>query len=109
MIADEVYDALMYDGKKYHPFAGYKDNWERTMTIYSAGKLLNCTGWKLGWIIGPKAPVKEATLMHEIAIYNVNVPGQAAIAKSLPLIHTPYQGKPTYIDYQRSIYQSTKD
>ena len=75
MIADEVYDALMYDGKTYHPFAKYKDNWERTMTVYSAGKLLNCTGWKLGWIIGPKAPVKEATLMHEVAIYNVNVPG----------------------------------
>ena len=65
----------MYDGKEYQPFAKYGNNFERTMTIYSAGKLLNCTGWKLGWIIGPERPVYEATLMHEVSIYNVNVPG----------------------------------
>jgi len=45
------------------------------LTVYSAGKLLNCTGWKLGWIIGPEEIVRQATLIHESFIYNVNVPG----------------------------------
>lgn len=75
VVSDDVYYELTYDGRKHISFASYKNNWERTLTVYSAGKLFNCTGWKLGWVVGPPEPIKEAALMHEISIYNVNVPG----------------------------------
>jgi aspartate/methionine/tyrosine aminotransferase len=75
VISDDVYDSLIFDNKEYQSFSAYGDNWDRTLTIYSAGKLMNCTGWKVGWTIGPSIPVREVCLAHESAIFNLNVPG----------------------------------
>lgn len=27
--------------------------WDRTVTVSSAGKTFSCTGWKIGWVVGP--------------------------------------------------------
>jgi len=54
VLSDEVYDYLTFDGLKHVPFASIEDNWDRTVTVYSGGKLFNCTGWKVGWAIGPQ-------------------------------------------------------
>lgn len=83
VISDDVYDFLTFDGRSHIPFASYGNNWERTVTLYSAGKLMNCTGWKIGWVVGPPAPVKQAALIHEAAVFNLNVPGQVAVGWSL--------------------------
>lgn len=45
--------------------------------------MMNCTGWKVGWAIGPADLIKNVCLVHEAAVFNNNVPGQIAIAKSL--------------------------
>ena len=52
-IHDAVYADLIYDGHQNHWFATLSNNWERTITIVSAGKLFNATGWRIGWAIGP--------------------------------------------------------
>jgi aspartate/methionine/tyrosine aminotransferase len=44
-------------------FANIGNNWERTITIYSGGKLINATGWKIGWVIANK---KLMTLLNPI-------------------------------------------
>lgn len=53
VLSDEVYDFLTFDGLEHVRFATIGDNWERTISIYSGGKKLNATGWKVGWAIGP--------------------------------------------------------
>ena len=53
VISDDVYDFLTFDDRKCTTFAAYENNWERTVTLFSAGKLMNATGWKIGWLIGP--------------------------------------------------------
>lgn len=61
VIADEVYWFLPFDGKKHIPFAAFsEDNWKRTISVYSAGKMFNATGWKVGWSIGPAPLIKQA-------------------------------------------------
>ena len=45
--------------------------------------MLNCTGWKVGWSIGPKDLIKNISLVHESACFCLNVPGQVALANSL--------------------------
>ena len=32
-------------------FASIGDNWKKTITIFSGGKLFAATGWKIGWIV----------------------------------------------------------
>jgi aspartate/methionine/tyrosine aminotransferase len=84
VITDDVYFHLPFDGRKHVSFASYsKSNWEKTITIFSAGKMLNCTGWKIGWAIGPSRLIKQAMFVHEAMSFNTNVPGQIAIARSL--------------------------
>jgi aspartate/methionine/tyrosine aminotransferase len=53
VLSDEVYDFLTFDGLEHIRFATIGDNWHRTVSIYSGGKKLNATGWKIGWAIGP--------------------------------------------------------
>jgi len=50
---DAVYSEFTYDGHKHEWFASMFNNWERTITIISAGPLMNCSAWRIGWAIGP--------------------------------------------------------
>lgn len=58
VLSDEVYFHLAFDQKQHLHFTSYGKNWERTITVFSAGKLLNSTGWKIGWAIGPAQLIK---------------------------------------------------
>jgi aspartate/methionine/tyrosine aminotransferase len=56
VFSDDVYFHLPLSkdqGLDYNIFAAYKNNWQRTLTFYSVGKLFSCTGWKVGWVFGP--------------------------------------------------------
>lgn len=78
-----MYYFLPYDNREHHLFANIGDNYKKTVTIFSAGKMMNCTGWKVGWAIGPQDIIKNIAAVHEAAVFNLNVPGQVAIANSL--------------------------
>jgi N-succinyldiaminopimelate aminotransferase len=52
VIADEVYERLTFDGHGHLPIGGYPGMAQRTVTISSAAKMFNCTGWKIGWACG---------------------------------------------------------
>ena len=52
MITDEVYEQLVFDGRRHLPLANYPGMADRTITISSAAKMFNCTGWKIGWACG---------------------------------------------------------
>jgi len=54
VLFDSVYNFLTYDYRRHHFFTTIGKNWERTITIFSGGKLANATGWKVGWMIAPK-------------------------------------------------------
>eukprot|EP01049_Picozoa_sp_SAG25_P016732 SAG25_NODE_3977_length_914_cov_1.866258_1_plen_179_part_00 len=57
---------------------------ERTITIHSAGKLLNCTGWRVGWLSSHSAElVAAASLYRGFCTYCAPVPLQAAVATAL--------------------------
>jgi len=69
VLSDEVYDFLTFDNLKHIPFSTIRDNWLRTITVYSGGKLLNATGWKVGWMIGPQKLVYLASILSNTTYY----------------------------------------
>ena len=83
VISDEVYGFVTFGGREHQPFANLGHNWDRTVTIYSGGKMLNCAGWKVGWAIGPAPIIRQATLINDAQHQVNNVPGQVAMAKSM--------------------------
>jgi len=83
VFSDEVYDFLPFDGKEHVPFALCGDNWKRTVSVYSAGKLFNCTGWKVGWGIGPEAIMRMGGIIYSTVTYTLNTPAQVAIGNCI--------------------------
>ena len=60
VICDEVYYLFPFDRKQHYSFANFDQNFKKTITVFSAGKMLNVTGWKVGWCIGPENLIKAA-------------------------------------------------
>ena len=82
-ISDEVYAHLTYDGVEHVSIATLPGMAERTLRISSAGKLLNCTGWKIGWLTGPAHLVAGARTARQYMSFTVASPLQPAVAHAL--------------------------
>ncbi|MDT0307092.1 aminotransferase class I/II-fold pyridoxal phosphate-dependent enzyme [Streptomyces sp. DSM 44917] len=82
VVTDEVYEHLVYDGR-HRPIATLPGMRERTLTISSAGKTFNVTGWKVGWITGPARLVAAVASVKQWLTYASGTPYQEAIALML--------------------------
>lgn len=83
VITDEVYEALTFDGHEHLPLAGYPGMAERTVTISSAAKMFNVTGWKIGWACGPAELIAGVRAAKQYLTYVGGSPFQPAVAHAL--------------------------
>ena len=83
VIADEVYETLTFDGFKHIPLASYPGMAERTVTISSAAKMFNVTGWKIGWACAPANLIAGIRAAKQYLSYVGGAPFQPAVAKAL--------------------------
>ena len=83
VITDEVYEHLVFDGRRHLPLAGFDGLAERTVTISSAGKMFNCTGWKIGWACGPAELIAGVRAAKQYLSYVGGAPFQPAVALAL--------------------------
>ncbi|WRT66115.1 uncharacterized protein IL334_003068 [Kwoniella shivajii] len=83
VIADEVYDCMVYDGKTHTRIATLPGMWERTLTVGSGGKSFACTGWRIGWLIGPPQLTSATLAAHSRIVFCTNSPMQEAVAIGL--------------------------
>jgi aspartate/methionine/tyrosine aminotransferase len=82
IISDEIYEHLLYDGATAPSLPvvvpGLAD---QTIIINGVAKTYAMTGWRVGWMIGPKDVIKAATNLQSHLTSNVsNVSQRAAIA-----------------------------
>jgi N-succinyldiaminopimelate aminotransferase len=84
VIADEVYEHLVFDGRAHTPIATLPGMRERTVTISSAGKTFSVTGWKIGWVCAPPALVAAVRTVKQFLTYVNGAPFQPAVAQVLP-------------------------
>jgi N-succinyldiaminopimelate aminotransferase len=85
VIADEVYEHLLFDNAQHIPIATLPGMFERTVTISSAGKLFSATGWKIGWVYGHPDLMEGVARAHQFITFAVHHPTQEAIAYALNL------------------------
>jgi N-succinyldiaminopimelate aminotransferase len=83
VITDEVYEQLVFDGRRHLPLAGYPGMAERTVTISSAAKMFNVTGWKIGWACGPADLIAGVRAAKQFLTYVGGAPFQPAVAQAL--------------------------
>jgi len=82
IIADEIYEHLLYDGATAPSLPVVVPRLaETTIIINGVAKTYAMTGWRVGWMIGPKDVIKAATNLQSHLTSNVsNVSQRAAIA-----------------------------
>jgi aspartate/methionine/tyrosine aminotransferase len=82
VLSDEIYEHLVYDGiETASILALCPDLADRTVIVNGVAKTYAMTGWRVGWLIGPKDIVAAGTNLQSHATSNVaNVSQRAAIA-----------------------------
>ena len=83
VISDEVYERLTFDGRTHLPIGSYPGMAERTVTISSAAKMFNCTGWKIGWACGAPGLIAGVRAAKQYLSYVGGAPFQPAVAYAL--------------------------
>lgn len=102
VITDEVYEHLVFDGRQHVPLAGFDGMTERTITISSAAKMFNCTGWKIGWACGPAQLIAGMRAAKQYLSYVGGAPFQPAVALAL-------EQEGAWVDDLRATLQARRD
>jgi aspartate aminotransferase len=82
VVTDEIYEHLTYDGVPFTSIATAAPSLgDKVVILNGVAKTYAMTGWRVGWMIGPRDLVKAATNLQSHATSNVsNVPQMAALA-----------------------------
>ena len=82
VITDEIYEHLLYDNAKAPSICvAVPELADRTIILNGVAKTYAMTGWRVGWMIGPKSVIKAATNLQSHLSSNVsNISRRAAIA-----------------------------
>ena len=83
VVSDEVYEHIIFDGRKHLSPAMHPDLYERTFVCSSFGKTFHTTGWKLGYCLAPKALTTEFRKAHQWITFSCPTPMQYAFADFL--------------------------
>ncbi|MCF8339856.1 MAG: aminotransferase class I/II-fold pyridoxal phosphate-dependent enzyme [Chitinophagaceae bacterium] len=91
IISDEVYEHLIYDGLQHLSIMRYADLMERSFVCFSFGKVFNCTGWKLGYMVAPTTLTNAFRKIHQFNCFSCFTPAQVALSEFM-------KQKSTYLD-----------
>lgn len=85
ILSDEVYEHIIFDGKKHESVSRYPALAERSFVIGSFGKTFHATGWKVGYILAPENLMREFRKVHQYNVFTVNTPVQLALAEFMKI------------------------
>jgi aspartate aminotransferase len=84
VLTDEIYEHLVYGDARFSSLpALVPEAADRCVVVNGVAKTYAMTGWRVGWLVGPKDVVKGATNLQSHATSNVNNIAQAAALAAL--------------------------
>ncbi|WP_438034148.1 methionine aminotransferase [Sorangium sp. So ce204] len=81
VVGDEVYEHILFDGRRHESLARYPELSDRSVVISSFGKTYHTTGWKVGYCAAPQALSAEIQRVHQFVTFAVNGAIQHAYAE----------------------------
>src|SRR5437868_9593239 len=82
-ISDEIYEHIIYDGRKHVPIATIEGMADRTVTLNGLSKTFSVTGWRVGWTISPPSLTGAIRKVHDFLTVGAPAPLQEAGAVAL--------------------------
>ena len=82
-VADEVYEHIVFDGRRHVSLASDPEVADRAVVISSFGKTYHTTGWKVGYCAAPRTLSEEIQKVHQFVTFTVNGALQLAYADAV--------------------------
>ncbi len=80
VISDEIYEHIIFDGRKHESALSIPGAKERTILIGGFSKSWSMTGWRLGWVVAPREVAEKiANIQLNVASCPVSFAQYAAI------------------------------
>jgi methionine aminotransferase len=102
VLSDEVYESLVFDGRRHAGVLSNARLRERAFAVFSFGKTYNATGWKVGYCVAAPALTAEFRKVHQFLTFAVSTPVQHAIADFM-------REAPAFPDEIAPFYQARRD
>jgi aspartate/methionine/tyrosine aminotransferase len=84
IIADEIYEKLVYDGYRFYSVASLGEKIrQKTILINGVSKAYSMTGWRIGWAIGPREIISGMNAVQSHTTSNANSVAQMASLEAL--------------------------
>jgi len=82
-VCDEVYEHILFDGRKHLPLMAFDGMRERCVRIGSAGKTFSMTAWKVGYVTAAPNLLTPISKAHQFVTFTTPRNLQAAVAFGL--------------------------
>ena len=82
-VCDEVWEHVVFDGRRHLPLMALPGMRERTVKIGSAGKIFSLTGWKVGWACAVPPIAQAIAKAHAFLTFTTSPNLQRAVAYGL--------------------------
>ena len=102
LLSDEVYEHIVFDGRRHESALRHPALRERAFVVSSFGKTYHCTGWKVGYCIAPSALSAELRKVHQYNVFCTFAPAQHAFAEML-------RAEPEHDERLGAFYQEKRD
>ncbi len=80
VLSDEVYEHIIFDGRRHESVLAHAELAERSFAISSFGKTYHITGWKVGYCIAPPTLSAEFRKVHQYLTFSTFTAAQYALA-----------------------------
>ena len=101
IVSDEIYEDIVFDGRQHVSFLDHTPT-DRVFVIGGASKSYAMTGWRLGWLICPRAAATLASKLQEPVVSCAPSPSQAAAEAALA-------GTQAVVEAGRCLFERRRD
>ncbi|MGL4621010.1 MAG: pyridoxal phosphate-dependent aminotransferase, partial [Chroococcidiopsis sp.] len=99
---DEIYEHILYDGRKHLAIATFPGMEDRTVTINGLSKTYSVTGWRVGYILANPELTNAIRKVHDFLTVGAPAPLQRAGIAAMQL-------EPSYYEELAKSYQEKRD
>jgi methionine aminotransferase len=104
LLADEVYEHVLYDGRQHASVLAHAELRERSFAVFSFGKTLHATGWRVGYCVAPPPLTAEIRKVHQFNTFSIVSPLQHAIARYLAACPNAWTGLSAFFQAKRDLF-----
>jgi methionine aminotransferase len=103
VLADEVYEHVVFDGARHASVTAHPELRERSFAVFSFGKTLHATGWRVGYCVAPAALSREFRKVHQFNTFTIATPLQHGIARYLAAHPESWRGLADFFQRKRDL------